>query len=170
MVGEQFLWFESSLDHSLINSNQLRANYLKVKDNPFEPDAGISGNTNDDDDIFILFDTTGTIVSFESRVPTEFEMSNLPVIVLTADQWDPGNVTLSKVSRTIEENEMRTICSLTSGLSKKEMEAMSSTDGFYRNAELQYFCDCMIASVNVACATRDDVDKREEIEKKVGKF
>ena len=65
-------------------------------------------------------------------------MSNLPVIVLTADQWDPGNVTLSKVSRTIEENEMRTICSLTSGLSKKEMEAMSSADGFHRNAMQNY--------------------------------
>jgi len=169
LVGEQFLWFGSSLEHSLINPNQLRANYLKVQDNPFEPDAGISGNTNDDDDVFIPFDTTGTIVSFESRVPTEFEVSNLPVIVITADQWDPGNVTLSKVSRTIEENEMRTICSLTSGLSKKEMEAMSSADGFYRNAELQYFCDRMIASVNIACATRNDVDKREEIERKIGK-
>ena len=55
-------------------------------------------------------------------------MSNLPVIVLTADQWNPGKVTLSKVSRTIKENEMRTICSLTSGLSKKEMEGMSSAD------------------------------------------
>ena len=52
-----------------------------MQDNPFEPDAGISGNTNDDGDVFIPFDTTGTIVSFESRVPTEFEMSNLPVIV-----------------------------------------------------------------------------------------
>lgn len=49
--------------------------------------------------------------------------------MLAADHWDPGNVTLSKVSRTIEENEMRTICSLTSGLSKKELEAMSSAEG-----------------------------------------
>ena len=46
---------------------------------------------------------------------------------------------------------------------------MSNADGFYRNAELQYFCDRMIASVNIACATRDDVDKREEIERKIGK-
>ena len=52
---------------------------------------------------------------------------------------------------------------------KKEMEAMSNPDGFYRNAELQYFCDRMIASVNIACATRDDFDKREEIERKIGK-
>ena len=42
-------------------------------------------------------------------------------------------------------------------------------EGFYRNAELQYFCDRMIASVNVACATREDVDKREEIERRIGK-
>ena len=83
--------------------------------------------------------TDAMVALVRARVPTEFEMSNLPVVALTADQWDPGNVTLSKVSRTstIEENEMRTICSLTSGLSKKEMEAMSNADGFYRNAELQ---------------------------------
>ena len=67
-------------------------------------------------------------------------------------------------------NEMRTICSLLSGLSKKEMGAMSSADGFYRNAELQYFCDRMIASVNIACATRDDVEKRDEIEGRLIKF
>jgi len=31
---------------------------LNVQDNPFEPDTGISGSTNDDDDVFIPFDTT----------------------------------------------------------------------------------------------------------------
>ena len=169
LIGEQFLWFGSSLNHSLINPNQLRANYLNVQDNPFEPDIGISGNTNDDDDVFIPFDTTGTIVSFKSRVPTESEKENLPVIVLTSDQWDPDNITLSKVSRTVEENEMRTIGSLTSGLSKKDREDISTADRLYRNKELQYFCDRMIASVNVATAIRDDVDMRHQAERKVGK-
>ena len=98
LVGEQFLWFGSSLQHSLINPNQLRANYLKVQDNPFEPDAGISGNTHDDDDIFIPFDTTGTIVRFESRVPTEFEMSILPVM---CSQLISGTLVMSPYLRSL---------------------------------------------------------------------
>ena len=169
LVGEQFLWFGTSLDHSLLNPNQIRANYLKVQDNPFEADSGISAVTNHNDDVFIPFDATGTIISFESRVPTEEEKQSLPIIHLTADHWDPENVTLSKVSRSIEENEMRTIGSLTSGLSKRDIEALGSADSIYRNAELQYFVDCMISSVKVACATRDDVDKQEELERKIGR-
>ena len=50
LVGEQFLWFGTSLDHSLLNPNQIRANYLKVQDNPFEADSGISAVTNQNDD------------------------------------------------------------------------------------------------------------------------
>ena len=169
LVGEQFLWFGDSLGHSLINPNQLRANNLKVQDNPFEPDVGITGNTNDSNNIFIPFDTTGTTISFESCVPMELEISSLPIIVLTADQWDPSNITLSTVFCTIEENEMRTICSLTSEMSSKEMDVMSGADGFYRNVELQYFCNRMIANINIACTTRSDIDRREDITKKIGK-
>ena len=169
LVGEQFLWFGTSLGHSLLNPNQIRANYLKVQDNPFEADSGISAVTNHNTDVFIPFDATGTIISFESRVPTEEEKQSLPIIHLTADHWDPEDVTLSKVSRSIEENEMRTIGSLTSGLSKRDIEALGSADSVYRNAELQYFVDRMISSVNVACATRDDVDKQEELERKIGR-
>ena len=38
---------------------------------------------------FIQFDTTGTIVYFDSHVPTDWETTHLPVIVLTADTQDP---------------------------------------------------------------------------------
>ena len=106
LVGDQFLWFGTTLHHSLLNPNQIRANFHKVQDNPFEPDTGISAVTNHNVDVFIPFDATGTIISFESRVPTEKEKQTLPIIHLTADQWDPENVTLSKVSRSIEENEI----------------------------------------------------------------
>lgn len=118
---------------------------MNVQDNPFEPDVGVSGNTNDDDDVFIPFDTTGTIVSsFKSFVPTESEKENLPVVVLTLNQWDPKNITLSKVSRTVEENEMRTISSLTSGLIKKDREDVGTANHLYRNKKLQCFCDRMM--------------------------
>jgi hypothetical protein len=34
----------------------------------------------------------GTIVYFESRVPMDWEMHNLQIIMLTGEDWDPLNV------------------------------------------------------------------------------
>jgi hypothetical protein len=59
-------------------------------DNPFsQSQFGI--NCNDD---FIPFNTTGTIVYFESRELMDWETCNLPIIVLTGEDWDPVNVGL----------------------------------------------------------------------------
>jgi hypothetical protein len=37
---------------------------------------------------FIPFNTTGTIVYFETHVPTDWETCNLPIIMLTGEDWD----------------------------------------------------------------------------------
>ena len=52
-----------------------------VKENPFN--ANEFGINADED--FIQFDTTGTIVYFDSRVPTDWETTHVSVILLTAD-------------------------------------------------------------------------------------
>ena len=63
---------------------------IPVYDNPFsQSQFGIDCN-----DDFILFNTTGTIVYFESRVPTDWETHNLPIIMLTGEDWDPVNIGL----------------------------------------------------------------------------
>ena len=85
------LWFGNKLSDSLINPNQLREYGLLVKDDPFNANKfGINA-----DEEFIQFDTKGTIVYFNSCVPTDWEMTHLPVILLTADKWDPTTVNLS---------------------------------------------------------------------------
>ena len=63
-------------------------------------------------------------MNFESRVPTEWEITHLPGILLTADSWDPTTVdmTTSKLSR--ENSEMRMIRSLTSSMIKQSISAM----------------------------------------------
>jgi hypothetical protein len=38
------------------------------------------------------FNTMGTIVYFESHVPTDWETCNLPIIMLTGEDLDPVNV------------------------------------------------------------------------------
>jgi hypothetical protein len=72
LVGDQMLWFRSQMDHSLTHS---------------QSQFGIDCN-----DDFIPFNTMGTIVYFESRVLTDWEMHNLPIIMLTGEDWDPVNV------------------------------------------------------------------------------
>lgn len=117
------LWFGSQMEHSLINPNQIREYGVPVYDDPYSNSHfGIDGN-----ETFIPFNTTGTIVYFESRVPTDWEMQNLPIIMLTGEEWDPVNVGLGS-GRSIEANEMRTIRALESGIPKRKMAAMKQRE------------------------------------------
>ena len=114
------LWFGNMLADSLIKPNQLRENGLLIKDNPFnENEFGI-----DTDEEFIQFDTKGTIVYFNSRVPTDWETTHLPVILLTTDTWDPKTVNLSSGRSIHEEAEMRIVRYLTSGMNRRTISAI----------------------------------------------
>jgi hypothetical protein len=120
LVGDQMLWFGSQMDHSLINPNQIREYGIPVYDNPFsQSQFGI--NCNDD---FIPFNTMGTIVYFESCVPANgLEMHNLPIIMLTGEDWDPINVGFGN-GRSREQAEMQMIRSLEIGVTKWKMAVM----------------------------------------------
>ena len=66
--GNEMLWFGNTLENSLMNSKQLRSCGLSVKYDPSNAsEFGI-----DADEYFIPFDATGTIVYFDSQVPTEW--------------------------------------------------------------------------------------------------
>jgi hypothetical protein len=111
LVGNQMLWFGTQTPNSLLNPNQMRAYGISVYDDPFDRSrtSGI-----DSDQAFIPFDTTGTIVHFESRVvPTEWEKTHLPIILLTNKDWNPSQEMLGNGDQSREFDEMRTIQSLT---------------------------------------------------------
>ena len=171
LVGNQMSWFGTQLDHSLINPNQIRENGLPVYDNPF-------GGTQfgiDADDVHIPFDTTGTIVHFESCVPTDWELKHLPIILLTAETWDPTGIQMG--IRNQEEAEMRMIRTLTSGMKKSEIAEMHRQHAESRTVmwgqveeELDKlspvynhwtFCKQLISAVNIATVYHDDVDAQE---------
>jgi hypothetical protein len=95
------------MDHSLINPNQIREYGIPVYDNPFSQ-SQFDIDCNDD---FIPFNTTGTIVYFESCVPKDWETRNLPIIMLTGEDWDPVNIGLGN-GPSREQAEMWTIRSL----------------------------------------------------------
>ena len=86
LVSNEMLWFGTLLPHSLINPHQSRAYSLIVNDDPFDHSQhfGI-----DADQAFIPFDTMGTVVHFKTRVPTEWEKTHLPTILMTGEDWNP---------------------------------------------------------------------------------
>jgi hypothetical protein len=66
----------------------------------------------DSDHAFIPFDTMGTVVHYESRVPTaEWEMMvHLPIIILAREDWSPSQEVLrSNGDHSREFTETRTI-------------------------------------------------------------
>ena len=81
LVGDERLWFGKALENSLINPNHVRAYGVSINDEPFNAnEIGI-----DVEELFIPFNTMGTVVHFESRVLTEWETTHLPVILIMAD-------------------------------------------------------------------------------------
>ena len=177
LVGDQMLWFGTLLPNSLLNPNQIRSFGLEVFDNPFnDQEFGIDGH-----DAFIPFDTTGTIVHFDSRVPTGWEKTHLPIICLTSDTWDPTSELSNQGIQSREYNELRTIRSLTSGMSQRQIAAIRMSEEnsrIVRKSQIESelgkissayiereFCERLIGSVNIATAYRKDIDEWEEQKK-----
>ena len=103
IIGDQFLWFGMIINHSLMNPNQSREINIPVHDNPLDTTTfGIEVEK-----YFTPFTSKGEFISFESRLPKEWEEQNLPVILLTGDQWDHMNMELG--SRTREQAELMTV-------------------------------------------------------------
>ena len=136
LVGDQMLWFGTRLPNSLLNPNQIRAFGLNVFDNPFNDDEfGIDGH-----DAFIPFDTTGTIVHFDSRVPSAWEKTHLPIVCLTGDTWDPASELSNQGRRSREENELRMVKSLTSGMNQHQIAAVRTSEAnsrIVRNGQIE---------------------------------
>jgi hypothetical protein len=66
-------------------------------------------------------------VYFESRVPTDWKTRNLPIIMLTGEDWDQVNVGFGN-GRSMEQAEMCTIRSLEIGVTKWKMAAMKQRE------------------------------------------
>ena len=90
LVIDEALWFGECMEHSLINPNQIRATGIKLCDDPTDPyrDLGIEV-----EGINIPFHMEGSICSFKSRTPTDWELKNCRQIELTSDtEWEPDGL------------------------------------------------------------------------------
>ena len=71
LVINEALFYGMKLDHTLINSNQIRSYGIGVWDNPFDDQRDLSIDVNDE--LKILMETKGTKILFYSRTPTQYE-------------------------------------------------------------------------------------------------
>ena len=77
LIINEALYFGPEMDHSLINPNQIRHHGIPVSDDAY--DGGRQFGI-DHVDIFILFDTEGSTVFFDSHVPTDRELIHVHIL------------------------------------------------------------------------------------------
>lgn len=92
-----------SIDHtsqpnSMLNVNQVRAHGVDIDDCPSiytipgrqGRQSMIVGEEDDGHEVIVPFSYTNNLVTYPVRKPSEYELENLPVYILTSDQpWDP---------------------------------------------------------------------------------
>ena len=102
LVFHEGLWMGETMDHSLVNPNQMRAYGVTVQENPFSTSPLYLQAP--DDDFVIPLQTKGTNVIMETRSPTDEELQNCRQIELSLPQyWDPHTVRFPNATRSVEE-------------------------------------------------------------------
>jgi hypothetical protein len=148
------IWMgDKTMDHTLINPNQLWAFGLTVQDNPFSK-APIFIATEGHEFILPLA-SKGTILGVTTRMPTNHELQSCPhVTLLSKHEWDPQHVCFPKALSTVEEEVSRTV-----GAVRTKGETYDHVD--YKegpNTQLFSIGDLsqrLIASVKVTSTTRE---------------
>jgi hypothetical protein len=104
LIFNEAIWMGQHLDHSLINSNQLRHHGVTVPDNPY---SGTSLHLASPDDEFVMpMQADGTTIYFNARTPTNHELAHCPHIVLSSHaQWDPREDQFPKPVHHVEEGQ-----------------------------------------------------------------
>ena len=102
LVLNESIWMGDTMDHTLINPNQLRHFGTQVQDNPMA-DQPLSIIT-EDNEFCMEMAMAGTICSVDTFAPSERELQTCPHIILSSHHpWDPHNVTFPKSNRTLDE-------------------------------------------------------------------
>lgn len=139
LIIHEALYFGDTMDHSLINPNQLRQHGVVVNDNPYEVDPTKSMGIRVDDVGIIPFLSKGSMVFFNTRHPNDDELNIYPHVVVTSDMpWDPhGLVMPGGLDDAAEPVNDRMIKRITSNATKE-------VDRHHRI----YESDCMSLSIN----------------------
>jgi hypothetical protein len=125
------------------------------------------------------------VIYFELHVPTEWEKTHLPIILITGDTWNPSNEVLYPGKQSCKDIEMRNIRSLTSGMTRQQIHSIMSDETKvqveqYGETDIKLgkisciynpkeFCERLVSAVNIATTYRDDINQWEN-ERKVSRI
>ena len=142
LIFNKALWMGNTLQHTLVNPNQLRPYGTTVQDNPFVPSPlkfePPTGPT-------IPVTTMGTIIYCNTRAPSDHELSTLPHIHLSSSAtWDPHNVVFP--THRVEEEEHQPQILQISSISSLSSTANDLTSTIHDSAT---FHSRLISSVQV---------------------
>jgi len=102
LVFHEALWMGDTMDHSLINPNQLRHYGTMVQDDPTSrrPLSIIT----EDNEFCMNLEMDGTIVLAKTHSPTNHELEDCPHIVMSSPHpWNPHTVKFPTSERTLED-------------------------------------------------------------------
>ena len=103
LVINEGLYYGDTLDHSLINPNQVRSYGIPFWDNPFDEQRGLRIELDYTD---VPLRTSGTKIFFESSAPTRHELETCPRVYLTSrNDWNPRKICLKEVTARMTANE-----------------------------------------------------------------
>jgi hypothetical protein len=92
LVADQVLWLSDGLHCSLIIPHQIRSHGNGVCDDPWDPHRPLGINL---ESIFKPLVAAGPNLFFKSKVPTNWELSRLPIIEITSPTWNPADLRMS---------------------------------------------------------------------------
>ena len=147
-----------TLDHSLVNPNQLRNYGITVQDNPF---ADIQTHiATEDESVFIPLQSEGTTIFMETRTPSDLELQTCPHITLTSSSpWDPRAVSFPQPTRLVEEGRLAQRVSQIQ--SRRSDELTSETDIY----DISRLTERLLAEVKVQDVLQDVPERRTFVSK-----
>ena len=102
LIFNEALWMGDTLDHTLVNPNQLRHYGITVQDNP-ACDKPLYFMT-EDSEFSMELKRKGTIIYSDTFTPSAKELNDNPKIIMSSPHpWDPTKVTFNNNARSLEE-------------------------------------------------------------------
>ena len=122
LIFNEGLWMGDTLQHTLVNPNELQAYGTTLQDNPFSSSPLCFDPPNVP---VIALTTMGTIIYCTTRIPSDQELSSLPHITLSSSTtWDPHNIVFP--TNCVEGGEHRTHISSISSISSSAHDLTST--------------------------------------------
>lgn len=157
LVFNEALWMGDSMDHSLVNPNQLRHYGTEVQDNPMS-NYPLSIQTEDKEFCMELM-MEGTIIYANTHSPSEEELHSCPMIHLSSSHpWDPEKVKFPECRMTLEEHfgGMRYLSDISS---QQQIEDKSQTEESLFSIEVINRAICSMRSTNPKELLSEEQDK-----------